>query len=62
MKRYFIKYEYGFVLLLAVYWSLYFINDKFSAGMAGCQYEGVTRSDTGGHGFRGYNVILFLFL
>ncbi|EIP3426753.1 hypothetical protein LSE82_005676 [Salmonella enterica] len=29
MKRYFIKYEYGFVLLLAVYWSLYFINDKF---------------------------------
>ncbi|EHC5874311.1 hypothetical protein JR782_005202 [Salmonella enterica subsp. enterica serovar Eastbourne] len=29
MKRYFIKYEYGFALLLAVYWSLYFINDKF---------------------------------
>ncbi|EKT7009289.1 hypothetical protein QEX16_004978 [Salmonella enterica] len=29
MKRYFIKYEYGFVLLLAVYRSLYFINDKF---------------------------------
>lgn len=29
MKRYFIKYEYGFVLLLAVYSSLYFISDKF---------------------------------